>query len=70
MWRASAASYDLPIGQGKPWLGGIRGAADKLVSGWQVNSIVTLLSGFPFTARRRQQSVWRMGIPAIRTDPH
>jgi hypothetical protein len=44
-----SAIYDLPIGQGKAWLSGIRGAADKLVSGWQVNSIVTLVSGFPFT---------------------
>jgi hypothetical protein len=42
-------SYELPIGQGKAFLGTVQGVADKLVSGWQVNSIVTILSGFPMT---------------------
>jgi len=42
-------SYELPIGKGKPWLTGVSGAADKVVSGWQVNGIVTLLSGLPMT---------------------
>ena len=46
---SSNISYELPIGQGKAWLGGVHGAADKLISGWQVNSIVTLLSGFNLT---------------------
>jgi hypothetical protein len=40
-------SYELPIGRGKAWLNGVSGAADKLVSGWQVNGIITALSGFP-----------------------
>jgi len=44
-----SGSYELPLGHGKPWLSGVSGAADKLVSGWQANSIVTLLSGFPFS---------------------
>jgi hypothetical protein len=42
-------TYDLPFGHGKPFLNGVSGAADKLVGGWRVNGIVTLLSGFPFT---------------------
>lgn len=42
-------SYELPVGQGKPWLNGVSGVAGKLLSGWQVNGIVTLLGGFPFT---------------------
>jgi hypothetical protein len=42
-------SYNLPIGQGKHWLGGATGIEDKLVGGWQLNGIVTLLAGFPFT---------------------
>ncbi len=42
-------SYDLPFGNGKPWLNGFTGITDKLVSGWELNGIVTLLSGFPFT---------------------
>jgi hypothetical protein len=42
-------SYNLPIGQGKLWLSGAKGIAEKLVGGWQLNGIVTLLTGFPFT---------------------
>ena len=42
-------SYELPIGKGHAFLGNVHGVADKLASGWQLNSIVTLLSGFPIT---------------------
>jgi hypothetical protein len=42
-------SYELPFGKGKQWMGGVQGAADKLVSGWELNSIVTHLSGFDLT---------------------
>jgi hypothetical protein len=41
--------YELPLGKGKPFLSGVQGVADKLVSGWQLNTIVNLQSGFPFT---------------------
>jgi carboxypeptidase family protein len=41
--------YELPIGTGKPFLSGVKGVADKLVSGWQLNAIVNVQSGFPFT---------------------
>jgi len=44
-----SATYELPFGPGKRWwahAGSLRG---KLTGGWQLNSIVTLLSGFPFT---------------------
>jgi hypothetical protein len=41
--------YELPVGRGKPFLTGVKGVADKLVSGWQLNTIVNLQSGFPFT---------------------
>jgi len=44
-----SGSYELPFGHGKPWLSGVSGVADKVVSGWQINSIVTLLTGFPVT---------------------
>lgn len=42
-------SYELPFGHGKPWLNSVSGVADKIISGWQLNSIVSLLSGFPLT---------------------
>jgi carboxypeptidase family protein len=41
-----SGGYELPFGQGKHWLGGVSGVADKLASGWQVNWIVSALSGF------------------------
>ena len=44
-----SASYELPFGRGKHWLNQTSGVSDKLISGWQLNGIVTLLSGFPFT---------------------
>ena len=42
-------SYDLPIGNGKRLLNGMSGWGNSFVSGWIVNSIVTIQSGFPFT---------------------
>jgi hypothetical protein len=43
------ATYALPIGYGKRFLGGLGGFGNAAVSGWTVNSIVTLQSGFPFS---------------------
>ncbi|MGH9396199.1 MAG: carboxypeptidase regulatory-like domain-containing protein [Terriglobia bacterium] len=43
------ASYDLPFGQGKGFLGGLSGWQGKLVSGWTLNAITDFQSGFPFT---------------------
>jgi hypothetical protein len=42
-------SYELPFGKGKRFGSGLNGIADKLLGGWQLNGIVTLLSGFPVT---------------------
>ncbi len=44
-----SASYALPFGPGKHFLQSASGAGKFLVSGWTVNSIVTLQGGFPFT---------------------
>jgi len=38
---------DLPLGRGKKFLAGAGGAVGKLVSGWGVDGITTLQSGFP-----------------------
>jgi hypothetical protein len=35
--------YELPFGKGKPWLN--QGAAQYVLGGWQVNGILTLMSG-------------------------
>jgi hypothetical protein len=42
-------TYELQVGSGKRFLGGVSGWQDKLVSGWSVSGIETLQSGFPFT---------------------
>ncbi len=44
-----SARYELPFGHGQRWMNRSTGVANKLVSGWQLNEIATLLSGFPLT---------------------
>jgi hypothetical protein len=43
--------YDLPFGKGKKFLGGASRAADLVVGGWQMNSVLTFRTGAPFTLR-------------------
>src|SRR5579864_2886630 len=43
------AIYELPFGRGQTLGGQLEGWRSALVSGWSVNTIVTLQSGFPFT---------------------
>ncbi len=44
-----SAVYALPFGRGARFAHNMTGLANTLVSGWNVNSIVTLQGGFPFT---------------------
>ncbi len=41
--------YALPIGQGRALFGGASGVTGKLVSGWELNGIVTWQTGLPFS---------------------
>ena len=43
------AVYTLPFGKGQPFANSFANWSDAIVSGWSVNSIVTVQSGFPFT---------------------
>jgi hypothetical protein len=43
------ATYALPVGHGKRFLGHANGFASALAGGWTANSIVTLQGGFPFS---------------------
>ncbi len=43
------AVYLLPFGRGQAIGNGLEGWSNTLASGWSVNSIVTMQSGFPFT---------------------
>jgi len=42
-------TYELPLGHGRAFASGVGGVGGVLISGWTVNSILTLQSGFPFT---------------------
>jgi hypothetical protein len=44
-----SASYELPFGKGKLLLNNGGGLAERLIGGWQLNGIATMLSGFPIT---------------------
>jgi hypothetical protein len=44
-----SAHYDLPFGKGQRWMGNASTNANRIIGGWQLNQITTLLSGFPFT---------------------
>jgi len=41
--------WQLPFGKGKRWLASQNRAVDTIVSGWQVNNLVSLMTGRPFT---------------------
>ena len=44
-----SGTYELPFGKGQALANSLGGVGNHLVSGWQLNAIVTLLDGFPFT---------------------
>ncbi|HZT28881.1 MAG TPA: carboxypeptidase regulatory-like domain-containing protein [Bryobacteraceae bacterium] len=52
-WTTSGI-YELPFGKGRRLLSGLGGAANSLVSGWQIDAIVTVQSGLPFTVGQQQ----------------
>ena len=60
-----SGQYELPFGNGKRWLNGATGLTQKLASGWQLNGISTLLSGFPFYANAGPESFrwWQYAQP-------
>ena len=43
-----SGSYDLPVGKGKEFWPNLGRSADKFVSGWQLNTIVSIQTGLPF----------------------
>jgi hypothetical protein len=46
---ALSGTYDMPFGKNRRWLNSAPRAADWVVGGWQINHIITLQSGLPFT---------------------
>lgn len=47
----ASAVYELPFGKGRRLLGDAPGIVQALAGGWQVNSILTLQTGFPIALR-------------------
>jgi outer membrane receptor protein involved in Fe transport len=45
----ASAVYQLPIGRGKRFGGGMSKALDLVVGGWQITNITTFQKGFPFS---------------------
>ncbi|HZS55359.1 MAG TPA: TonB-dependent receptor, partial [Bryobacteraceae bacterium] len=41
--------YQLPFGKGKPFLNSASPVLDKIVGGWQIQGILTVMTGLPFT---------------------
>ncbi|HEV2274082.1 MAG TPA: hypothetical protein VGR96_07945, partial [Acidobacteriaceae bacterium] len=46
---AVSFTYELPVGRGKQFLSGLNGVSDAVLGGWQVQSIIILRSGQPYT---------------------
>lgn len=46
---SASFNYELPFGRGRAFFSGARGITDAFLGGWQLNGIVTMLSGRPFT---------------------
>lgn len=44
-----SGTYELPLGQGKHFASGAKGALNQVIGGWTANYILTLQDGFPFT---------------------
>src|SRR3990172_11891671 len=43
------STYELPVGPGKMFGGGMTGIGKQILGGWQLGGIITLSSGFPST---------------------
>ena len=46
---AMSGTYELPFGHKRKYLAGSPGAVDALLGGWQLQTIIVLRSGLPFT---------------------
>jgi Carboxypeptidase regulatory-like domain/TonB dependent receptor len=53
--------YDLPFGVGRKWLHG--GLMAKVIGGWQVNGVLTLMTGLPLTFGANGSSLNTPGSP-------
>src|SRR5207237_9614501 len=59
----SRSRSDLPFGRGKKYESNVNGVADKLVSGWGIDTIVTFQRGFPIIIGGCPGPLSNSGIP-------
>ena len=57
---------DLPLGKNKKYLSDLPGLADKVVSGWGIDGVTTLQSGFPVNISSVGNSANYYGAPGLR----
>ncbi len=50
------AIYDLPVGRGRRFGSSLHPVFDQIVGGWQVNTIIDISTGFPFTVSSGSQT--------------
>ena len=48
-WAVGNYSYDLPFGKGKRFGGSAMGLKEKVIGGWQLNGIMTIGGGLPYS---------------------
>jgi hypothetical protein len=59
-------NWEVPFGRGKAWGAGMSRTADILVGGWQMNGILTLHTGFPYTLSYNGcQGIWGACRPDV-----
>jgi len=61
---AITSVWDLPFGRGQKWLGG-KGALTPVVSGWQVNNLISAFGGTPFTVWGDCGAAWPSNSPPM-----
>ncbi len=62
-------NYELPFGRKRTLFSGASGLAEALIGGWQLNGVVTLLSGRPFTPQYNAPDVSQQR-PDLIGDPY
>jgi outer membrane receptor protein involved in Fe transport len=58
----TTANYELPLGRGKKLLGSLSSPANALVGGWQMNGVLNLYTGFPFSPNQATNTLNAPGV--------
>ncbi len=56
--------WELPLGRGQKWLGSTP-VVTQLVSGWQINNVMSIMSGPPFTVYGNCSAAWPGNSPTM-----